>query len=132
MIPFISEVQLEERAPIGDVTFRLDRDMGRVVGRIDGLEALRQAAYVALQTERYQFPIYGENFGVEIESLRGREVGFVFADLERRVTDALLVDERIWGVSDFTASRQGNTVHAEFTMETIYGHGNMNLEVAIA
>ena len=36
-------------------TWRLDAETGRIAGKIDGLEAVKQAVFKILQTERYAY-----------------------------------------------------------------------------
>lgn len=36
---------------------------------MDGMEAVKQAVYKILQTERYKYVIYDWNYGVELEDL---------------------------------------------------------------
>lgn len=53
-------------------------------------------------------------------TLRGGE--FVCPELERRISEALAVDERITGVTDFEFDLTvKGVVHAYFTVKTIYG-----------
>ena len=40
----------------------------RIRGYTDGLEALKQAIYKVLNTERYEYPIYSFNYGIDLRS----------------------------------------------------------------
>jgi hypothetical protein len=89
--------------------------------RIAGLEAVRQAIFLILNTERYQTPIYSWNYGVELADLFGQPASFVKPELERRIRDALSQDDRITGVDGFSFESKGKTVHCAFTVHTIFG-----------
>lgn len=104
------------------LTYRMDRDGNSVRGYVDRLEAMKQAVFRILSTERYQYIIYPWWYGIETIDLYGEPVNWVCAELERRITEALLVDSRITGVKDFEhdTSVKG-VVHTTFTVHTIYG-----------
>ena len=54
--------------------------------------------------------------------LYGEPVTWVCPELERRISEALAVDERITGVTDFEFDLTvKGVVHAYFTVKTIYG-----------
>jgi hypothetical protein len=89
--------------------------------RVAGLEAVRQAVYLALNTERYQYPIYSWDYGAELADLFGQPASFVRPELERRIRDALSQDERITGIGGFAFETRGKTLCCSFTVNTIYG-----------
>ncbi len=111
-----------------DRTFRL-QDSDTLAGRIDGLEAVKQAVYVILNVERYQNLIHSWDFGVELADLYGRPMGYVQSEVKRRIREALLQDSRITGVDGFTFSQDGKRLHVSFTAETIYGSVRAEKEV---
>ena len=41
-------------------------------GKLDGLEAMKQAIFLILQTERFQYAIYSWNYGIELNALLGQ------------------------------------------------------------
>lgn len=104
------------------LTYRMDLGGGCVRGYVDGQEAVKQAIFRILQTERYQYIIYPWWYGIETDDLYGEPVNWVCTELERRITEALMVDDRITGVGEFeheTGSK--GAVHTTFTVHTIYG-----------
>lgn len=113
-------------------TYRMDSSGGAVRGYVDGLEALKQAAFKILNTERYQYVIYSWNYGIETMDLYGEPVTYVCPELERRITEALTWDARITDVTDFEfdISKKG-VIHVVFTVHTIYGEMQMEREVQI-
>lgn len=103
-------------------TYKMNLYGDTVRGLCDGQEAMKQAVFKILNTERYEHIIYSWNYGIETLDLYGQPITWVCPELERRITEALLVDTRISGVSDFEhdLSMKG-IVHTYFTVHTIYG-----------
>lgn len=103
-------------------TYRMNLESNMVRGYTDGTEAMKQAVYKILSTERYQYIMYSWNYGIELLDLFGEPVSYVCPELERRITEALLWDSRIEQVSDFSfdTSKRG-TVHVFFKVKTIFG-----------
>lgn len=104
-------------------TYRMLTDRNIINGVCDGLEAMRQAIFKILNTERYQNIIYSWNYGVELNGLYGEPVTYVCPELQRRITEALLQDDRITAVSgfEFDTSKK-RIVRVTFTAHTIFGN----------
>lgn len=93
-----------------------------VIGICDKLEAMIQVIYKILNTERYIYPIYSWNYGIELADLFGEPVSYVCAEIERRVTEALTQDDRIQSVSDFEFDiSKRHVVVCTFLVHTIFG-----------
>ena len=92
-----------------------------VRGETDELDAMRQAVSKILQTERYRYAVYDWNYGVELEDLYGKNVSYVIPELKRRIEDALLADDRVTAVTDFSFREEKGSVTAAFTVYTIFG-----------
>ena len=102
-------------------TYRLDLDKKKILGYTDGIEAIKQAIYKIIFTERYNYAIYSWNYGIELEDLFGKPKDFVYSDLERRITEALLQDDRINSVDNFVFSSNKGDVSVTFTVNTVFG-----------
>ena len=103
----------------------------RIVGYTDGLEAVKQAIYLILNIERYDYPIYSWDYGIELKDLFGKPVSYVMSELPDRVKDALTMDNRITDVVDFEFERNKNKLHTTFIVKTIYGDVPDSMEVTI-
>lgn len=89
---------------------------------IDELEAIQQVVFKILNTQRYIFPIYSWNYGIELDDLYGKPVIYVCAELENRITEALTYDERITNVRDFTFdTSKKRIISVTFIIDTIFG-----------
>jgi len=103
---------------------------GRIIGMVEGLDAIRQAVDKILLTERFQHLIYDENYGVELARLIGEDFEFVKADLERTITDAITSDERVESITNFMREQSDkSTLMCSFTVNTVEGNYSHNLEV---
>ena len=102
-------------------TWRLDVERGRVAGRIDGLEAVRQAVFKILHTERFRYLIYDSDYGTELTSLIGRDPALVRSELRRRIAEAITQDDRINEVTDFEVDISGETADVKFTVVSTFG-----------
>ena len=78
--------------------------------------------FIPVNTVGHQYIIYPWYYGIETLDLYGEPVTWVCPELERRISEALAVDERITGVTDFEFDLTvKGVVHAYFTVNTIYG-----------
>lgn len=103
-------------------TYKLHIENNRITGYCDGLEAMKQAVYKILNTERYKFIIYSWNYGIELLDLYGKSVTYVCSELPRRIKEALLQDDRITSVDGFDFdTTQKRTVLVSFVVHTIFG-----------
>lgn len=102
-------------------TYKIDFEKQKIVGYTDNVEALKQAIILMLSIERYDFIIYSWNYGIELKNLYGKDTGYVMAELERVITEALLQDDRIKSVENFIFDRIKNKVSVTFTVNSIYG-----------
>lgn len=103
----------------------------RINGYTDDLEAIQQAIYLILNTERYAFPIYSWDYGVELVDLIGKPIPYVMSEVPRRIREALIQDDRITDVTDFTFEKHKSKLHATFVVVTKSGDITSELEVTI-
>lgn len=115
-------------------TYRMEIDAERVRGTITSdLDAVKQAVYKIINTERYKFLIYSWNYGVELEDLFGKPIPYVLPEIPRRIKEALIQDDRITDVLgfDLTYNKRGDVL-AKFTVVTIYGNFDAEKAVTIS
>ena len=82
-------------------TYRLDFEKSRVRKYVDNIESVEQAIYKILNTERYLYPAYDWNYGIELNDLFGQPKSLAKAVLPERIKEALLIDDRVEDVIDF-------------------------------
>lgn len=114
-----TQIEVEEQSTF---TYAMRLSGDRVQGYTDQLEAMKQAIFKIINTERYKYLIYGWNYGIELADLFGEAVSYVCPELERRITEALLADDRILNVKDFEFDYpKRHVVHVAFSVETVFG-----------
>lgn len=93
----------------------------------DGIEALKIWIMKILKTEKFKFKIYenGEmsEYGVTLLELinSGYPQFFIQAEIQREVTEALLRNIEITGLSNFIFTREKRTLVVNFDVSSIYG-----------
>lgn len=102
-------------------TYYMNLERYRIIGNTDGIEAMSQAIFKILYTERSNYPAYSDNYGIELIDLFGMPVTYVLPELERRIKEALEWDTRIDLVDNFEFEVNGSSVTATFTVHTIFG-----------
>ena len=86
-----------------------------ILGFVDSLKAMEQA--------------------IELEDLFGMPVEYCVVELERRISEALLQDNRITAVNGFefdTESERGTVLIKKFIAETVFGEIQINDGLSVA
>lgn len=94
----------------------------RVMGHVDGIEALKQMIYKNINTEPV-YPIYA-NFGVKKADLFGMPKPYAYVEIIRRIEEALMLDDRILAVRDFyyiEEMSRGSDLGFSFVVDSVYG-----------
>lgn len=105
---------------------------GRIMGFVDDLEAMRQTVEKILSTERFDNLIYTDSYGTEYADLIGEQMDLVRSEVERVITEALVTDDRIVSIDDFTMLTIDKTrLQVSFFVSTIFGEIKAEREVAI-
>lgn len=112
-------------------SYKMMIDDEKVQGMVDNLEAVEQACYKMLNTERYQYVIYSWNYGIELQDLFGKPIPYAFSELPRRIREALTQDDRVNDVTDFDLSHNKGDVIAKFKVVTVSGVIEMQKGVRI-
>ena len=106
---------------------------GRILGYVDGLEAIRQAVGKVLSTLRFQHEIYSESYGHDLEDLVGEEMALAEMEVERLISEALLVDDRILSIENFniTPGVDRSSLQVSFIVSTLFGDIAEEMEVEL-
>lgn len=130
MLPSASGIQVISYFDVNEQTSRtycIDKENKRIIGTVtDYLKAVEQAVYLILQTERYDYIMYSWSYGVELKDLFGQIKEYVIPNAVRKITEALLQDDRITDVKDFKYRIENEKYFISFTVVTKYG--NINIE----
>ena len=112
-------------------TFKMNHDTKTVTSIIDQVRAVEQAVFMILNVERYEWLIYSWNYGFEKQSLIGKPVDYCIPEIERRVREASLQDDRITAVENFQFEVNKKHVLTTFTVVSIFGEIGTGTEVEI-
>ena len=94
---------------------------GRVV-IADGHTAWKQWCIKTVLTERFAFLAYGWDYGVELEeALKNPSRAIVEMEIEKAITEALVIDDRTELVKDFTFKWSGDQLWVNFTVIPVIG-----------
>lgn len=104
---------------------------GRLCGSTDGAEALRQAIFLRLSTERGKYLMYSAAYGVSLGDLLGKPVSLAIPEIRYRIEEALLQDDRIESVSDFDFQADKGKVTCFFTVNSRFGQIRAEKEVTV-
>ena len=133
MIPSVSEYfteDFQDRA-LPSKDYALNTSEMRINGSVEDLDAVKQAVYFILNTERYHYLIYSWDYGVELQDLMGQPMSYVIPEVERRITEALIQDERIESVTDFEFEKEKETLKVSFKIASIFGSFESGVEINV-
>jgi phage baseplate assembly protein W len=106
---------------------------GHIRGMTDGQDAMRQAIHKILQTERFVWPIYSDQYGNDLIELLGKEMPYVKNEVQRMVTEALTGDDRVTDVAINAISElSSDTLLVNATVTTIFGDFMIETEATVA
>ena len=126
---FNAEFQTEQFA---NKTYKINFEEKRIIGEIDDLEAVKQASYKILHTERFNSLVYSWDYGVEFENLIGKDYDFILGDLQRRIEEALLQDDRIERIENVKVNKkQNDSIDVSFIVVSKYGNVTMGVNINV-
>lgn len=105
-------------------TYRMDFQKKRIGGMVDGKEAVMQAIWKILSTVRFAHLIYDDQYGCDFFNKinDGFTSDYLDSDMPVMLEDALLSDERILGIADFSYEAVSyDSIRISFVACTIYG-----------
>lgn len=129
---FAQDENIENFQILPTKTYRIDTDNKRIIGLIEDEEAIMQFIRKVLRTDKYAYEIYDWYYGNELHKLVGQPYDYVVTRIPAIFREALLVDDRIIDVRDFTFNRsQLDAVVVSCQVDTVYGAIKYEQEVLI-
>lgn len=104
--------------------YGLNFETGQLTGKIvEGIEAIKVWIWLCLHTERFRHAIYSSDYGTSLEQYIGHVLSeeYINTDCESEVTDALLMNEYIESIEDFSAEKQDEHLSIKFRVVTKFG-----------
>lgn len=113
-------------------TYKLHYTKKKIYSFVDRKQALEQSIYCLLNTERYKYPIYSFNYGIQREDLFGKNIDLIMRKLQNRINNALVSDDRIISVTNFEFdSKENGVLKVRFIVNSTYGEIEINYEFNI-
>lgn len=131
------EITERDARTFNGTTFLFDFKKGDLVYRngapiiVEGQKALEIWIEKVIRTERFKFKIYDDvEYGVTIEDLIGSNLPYAFLDSEmkRELTESILKNPFIENLSEWKFEREGSLWTITFTVETVDGSFEMEVE----
>lgn len=110
--------------------YDFDFATGQLTGKtLEGKEALKVWIYKTLLTKRYRYLIYSWDYGQDLEEIIGQdyEKGLIVSEVERRIKDCLLINDKIKSCTNFNIQLSNDQLNVEFKVNTIYGEVDINV-----
>lgn len=127
VVPF-TEDELDESNSIHR-TYRMDFNKKRIVGMIDGLEAAQQSIFKAMQTRRFAYQIYDDQYGCDVFNKIGNTdltEDYLDSDIPAMIEDTLVPDDMVEGVGEIEFEMiSHDSVRIEVYIKTIFGDIDM-------
>ena len=121
---FNRDIKAPQQLPIQpSKTYKMDWDTGRISGMVDETSALYQFIEKTLNTERFKFLIYNDQYGREFEALLEGDYteNLLESELTRLIIEALIYDERIINIRDFKFEFHKDSIQIQFFVDSIFG-----------
>lgn len=124
-LPFDEEIEEEEPTYR---TYRMDFKNKRIIGMTNGIEAASQSMFKALQTRRFAYLIYDDQYGCDVFNKIGNmslTPSYLDNDIPAMIEDAFLNEEMIQGISDLEYEIiGGDSLLIQYAVSTIFGEAN--------
>lgn len=132
MTPSSTNVELTNYEIQPSLTYKLDLNTKRIMGKVDSGDSVFQAIQKILNTDKYAYSIYDWNYGNELLKLVGKEFSYIEVKLPQIIEEALLQDDRIKEITDMEITQVDiDTVSVSFKVVTIFSTINYTMEVNI-
>lgn len=129
MIPQINNINIEIMEE-PTYTYGLDFYNDSLKNNVNNLEAMEQAIYKIIFTTKGEHIIYSDQYGINLNDLFGMPRSYVCVEIERRIKEALLRDNRITDVFNFNFDlSKKSVVFVSFETSTVFGNIKFEGEV---
>lgn len=112
--------------------YGINFETGQLTGKIvEGIEAVKVWAWIALQVPRYRYYVYSWNYGQEYDELvgKGYSAEYMKTELKRMTEECLLQNDYITGIENFEYEKKGDGVNLSFKILTTFGDTEVSIVV---
>ena len=101
----------------------------KIQGFVEEIEALKQSIAKRLSTQKFDYPVYSFNYGVDWRSLLGQSPEYYRPEAKRMIEEALLQDDRIIELSNFQFEFGFISCRISFDVQSVFGNYKQEVEV---
>ncbi|MEG2638716.1 MAG: DUF2634 domain-containing protein [Clostridiales bacterium] len=112
---------VDEKIKQRSKTYKFNMESKSIKGKIDDKESVIQAIMLRLMTDAKVYQIFSDTYGLAVNDIIGLPRIIVSAEIERRIKETLLQDDRINSICDFSLTPDEDVAIVKFTVNTIYG-----------
>lgn len=109
-------------------TYCIDFEKGRIAGKCNGMDAIKQFIHKSLITSRGKFPIlYSDEYGSDIENAMFNDSPteeYLKTVIPTLIKDCLLSDDRIIEINDIEVTLNENNLYVSFRVSSDFGEFN--------
>lgn len=111
-----------EKIEYADTTWYIDDVTKSIKGYCNGYQAIKQQVKIIINTERFAYPIFSNNFGIQTKDLLGGTNDFIESMIKKRLKDGL-TDRRIIDLSnfEFNGIKDDTGITGSVEVDTVYG-----------
>ncbi len=110
-------------------TYKMNMESLTIEGLCDGKDALQQAIYKLIMTERDSYLIYDKIYGIELVDLYGKDMAYASAVIKLRLEDCFKNDSRIKGIENLIINKDKNKLMLSFAVNTEFGKMSFTQEI---
>ena len=114
-----------------EITYLIDFETNTIKGLGGGKEAFEQYVYLAMQTERYMFPIFSNNYGFQGKDIISKDANYIEALFQKRAKECLS-DNRVLRLRNFKFNNSNNSnkeLDIKFNIDNVYGTTEYEVEL---
>lgn len=112
------------------VEYGIDFNTGQLTGEIvSGQEAIKVWIWLTLHSERYRYPIFSWQYGVELERYIGQGYSQEYLNdaVKNAINDCMTMNPYIKEMKDFTCVMEKDRLNIKFVVKTDYGEVNIHV-----
>ena len=111
-----------QEKPYPTNSWLINKDTQTLERSDDTIALMLQSIEIRVMLERFAYPVFTPNAGLQTVDLPGEPFGIVIAELKRRIEACLREDDRVIGMSDFSYRViDKESIEIQYTANTIYG-----------
>lgn len=98
---------------------------------LEGLEALKVRNYLSLKIYRDRYFIYNKKVGSKLKNIIGKGFDYLNLYIEDYIEEAIVDNVYVTSISDLETEMIGTKAIVTFTVNSIYGSYEENIEVGV-